>query len=196
MATTLTLRQTKGSPLSYYEMDSNLQSLDVNKQENITNLEVATSLGSSADKILFYDNSTTESKSILPDNITAFVERTLIVKCVNDSIAPVAGNGIAHITIPSSLNNKKLQSAEAHVYTVGTGGSITNVQLHNLTDTVDMLSTPITIDLNEKDSSTAATPHVVGANNTVTTADVIRIDVDAVATNTLGLEIRMIFGVA
>ena len=47
MATTLTLRQTKGSPLSYNEMDSNLQSLDVNKQENIPNLEVATSLDSS-----------------------------------------------------------------------------------------------------------------------------------------------------
>ena len=96
------------------------------------------------------------------------------------------------ISIPSSLNNKKLQSAEAHVYTVGTGGSITNVQLHNLTDAVDMLSTPITIDLNETDSSTAATPHVVGAINTVTTADVIRVDVDVVATDTKGLEIRMV----
>ena len=59
-----------------------------------------------------------------------------------------------------------------------------------------MLSTAITIDLNEKDSSTAATPHVIGANNTVTTGDVIRIDVDAVATNTLGLEVRMVFGTA
>lgn len=196
MATTLTLRQTKGSPLTFGEMDSNLQSLDVNKQENIPNIELATSIDSSVDKILFYDNSTTESKSIVVDNITAFVERNLIVKCVNDSIAPVVGNGIVHITIPSSLNNKKLQSAEAHVYTAGTSGSITNVQLHNLTDSVDMLSTPITIDLNETDSSTAATPHVVGANNTVTTADVIRVDVDVVATDTKGLEIRMVFGTA
>ena len=195
MATTLTLRQVKGSPLSYDEMDSNLQSLDVNKQENIPNLNVATSLDSSVDKLLFYDNSTTTAKSIIPNNITAFVERTLIVKCVNDSIAPVTGNGIAHITIPSSLNNKRLTSVEAHVYTAGTGGSTTNVQIHNLTDGVDILSTPITIDLSEKDSSTAATPNVIGANNLVSTADVLRIDVDAVATNTLGLEIRMIFGV-
>ena len=106
------------------------------------------------------------------------------------------GNGITHVTIPSPLNTRKLQNAEAHVYTVGTGGSITTVQLHNLTDAVDMLSTAITIDLNEKDSSTAATPHVIGASNTVATGDVIRIDVDAVATNTLGLEIRMVFGTA
>jgi|TARA_X000001388_G_scaffold5335_1_gene3542 hypothetical protein len=196
MATTLTLRQTKGSPLTFGEMDSNLQSLDVNKQENIPNIELATSIDSSVDKILFYDNSTTESKSIVVDNVTAFVERNLIIKCVNDGIAPVVGNGIVHLTIPSSLNNKKLQSAEAHVYTAGTSGSITNVQLHNLTDGVDILSTPITIDLNETDSSTAATPHVVGANNTVTTADVIRVDVDVVATDTKGLEIRMVFGTA
>jgi hypothetical protein len=50
--------------------------------------------------------------------------------------------------------------------------------------------------LNEKDSSTAATPVVVGASNTVATADVLRIDVDAVATNTLGLELRIVFGTA
>ena len=57
----------------------------------------------------------------------------------------------------------------------------------------DMLSTAITIDSGEKDSSTAATPSVVGSYGGVSTADVIRIDVDVVATNTLGLEIRMVF---
>ena len=56
-----------------------------------------------------------------------------------------------------------------------------------------MLSTPITIDLNEKDSSTAATPSVTSSNNSISTGDVIRIDVDAVATNTLGLEVRMVY---
>ena len=56
-----------------------------------------------------------------------------------------------------------------------------------------MLSTPITIDASEKDSSTAATPSVVGSYSLVSTADVIRIDVDVVATNTLGLEVRMVF---
>ena len=50
-----------------------------------------------------------------------------------------------------------------------------------------------TNDLNEKDSSTAATPPVIGGQNDVSTGDVIRIDVDAVATNTLGLEVRMVF---
>ena len=79
---------------------------------------------------------------------------------------------------------------------MGTAGSITTVQIHNLTDAQDILSTPITIDLNEKDSSTAATQPVISGNNNVSTGDVLRIDVDAVATNTLGLEIRMVFTAA
>jgi len=196
MATTLTLREVKGSPLTFVEMDGNLTSIDSNKQEIIPNLTTDTGIDIAIDKLSFYDNSTSTTRSILPTNVTPFVERTLIVKCVADGIGPSVGDGITHVTIPSPLNNRKLQNAEAHVYTVGTTGSITTVQLHNLTDAVDILSTAITIDLNEKDSSTAATPHVIGANNTVTTGDVIRIDVDQVATNTLGLEIRMVFGTA
>tara|TARA_R100001244_G_scaffold15062_1_gene16550 strand:- start:40 stop:627 length:588 start_codon:yes stop_codon:yes gene_type:complete len=190
----LTLRETKGSPLTFVEMDGNLTNLNTAKQEIIPNLTTDTVIDIATDKLSFYDNSTATTRSILPTNVTQFVERTIIVKCVADGIGPSVGNGITHVTIPSPLNGRKLQNAEAHVYTVGTGGSITTVQLHNLTDAVDMLSTPITIDLNEKDSSTAATPHVIGASNTVATGDVIRIDVDAVATNTLGLEVRMVFG--
>jgi len=190
----LTLRETKGSPLTFVEMDGNLTNLNTDKQEIIPNLTTDTGIDIAVDKISFYDSATSTTRAILPTNVTQFVERTIIVKCVADGIGPSVGDGITHVTIPSPLNTRKLQNAEAHVYTVGTGGSITTVQLHNLTDAVDMLSTPITIDLNEKDSSTAATPHVIGTNNTVATGDVIRIDVDAVATNTLGLEIRMVFG--
>jgi len=194
MATTITLRETKGSPLTFEEMDSNLSSIKNNKEEIISNLTSITSVDSSSDKIAVYDASEQTSRSILLSNVNPFIERSLIVKCVADAIAPYTGNGITHVTIPSSLNGKRLASANAHVYTVGSGGSITNIQIHNLTDAVDMLSTPITIDLNEKDSSTAATQPVVNSStNLISTGDVIRIDVDAVATNTLGLEIRMVF---
>ena len=196
MATTLTLREVKGSPLTFGEMDSNLTSIDSNKQEIIPNLTINPTIDETTDKFSFYDDSSGTTRSILPQNVTSFVERTLVIKCVADTIGPSTGNGITHITIPSTLDGKNLYTAQAHVYTVGTSGSITNVQLHNLTDGNDMLSTPITIDLNEKDSSTAATPSVTGSDNGVSTADVIRIDVDAVATNTLGLEVRMVFNAA
>jgi len=190
---TITLRETEGRPLTFAEVDGNFSNLNDDKQEIVPRLNVATSLDMSADKLTFYDASHAVTRSILAENILPYIERTLVIKCVADTIAPATGNGITHITIPSTLDGKNLFSAQAHVYTVGTTGTITNIQLHNLTDGNDMLSTPITIDLNEKDSSTAATPSVTGTYNGVSTADVIRIDVDAVATNTLGLEVRMVF---
>jgi len=191
---TITLRETEGRPLTFAEVDGNFSNLNNDKQETVPRLNTATTLDISADKLTFYDASHAVERAILPENISVFVERTLVIKCVADGVAPSVGDGITHVTIPSPLNTRKLQNAEAHVYTVGTGGSITNVQIHNSTTGNDMLSTPITIDLNEKDSSTAATPHVIGVNNGVSTGDVLRIDVDAVATNTLGLEVRMVFG--
>ncbi len=189
---TITLRDTKGSPLTFAEADANFTNLNDDKQEIIPNLTGVSSADMAADKISFYDESSASAKSIVFNKITAFTERTLVVKCVADTIGPSVGNGITHVTVPSTLDGKNLQSAQAHVYTAGTG-STTTVQLHNLTDGQDMLSTAITIDSGEKDSSTAATPSVTGTYTGVSTADVIRIDVDVVATNTLGLEVRMVF---
>ena len=189
---TITLRESKGSPLTFAEADANFTNLNDDKQEIIPNLGLVTSVDVATDKMSFYDASSGATRSILLNQVTAFAERTLVVKCVADTIGPSVGNGITHVTIPSTLDGKNLQSAQAHVYTVGTG-STTTVQLHNLTDGQDMLSTAITIDASEKDSSTAATPSVVGTYSAVSTADVIRIDVDIVATNTLGLEVRMVF---
>jgi hypothetical protein len=83
----------------------------------------------------------------------------------------------------------------AHVYTAGTTGT-TDIMIHNLTQAVDMLTTVITIDTGETDSSTAAAAPVVDtSNNTVSTADVIRFDIDAISSGTAanGLEIRMQF---
>ena len=189
----ITLRETEGRPLTFAEVDGNFSNLNNDKQELAPRLNVASTLDMSADKLTFYDTSHSVTRAILPENILPYIERTLVIKCVADTIAPATGNGITHVTIPSTLDGKNLFSAQAHVYTVGTASSITNIQLHNLTDGNDMLSTPITIDLNEKDSSTAATPSVTGDDNGVSTADVIRIDVDAVATDTKGLEVRMVF---
>ena len=188
----ITLRETEGRPLTFAEVDGNFTNLNDDKQETVPRLNLVTSLDAAADKLSFYDTSSSTEKAILPENISVFVERTVIIKCVADGIAPAVGDGITHFVIPSTMDGKNLSSAQAHVYTAGTG-STTTVQLHNLTDGQDMLSTAITIDASEKDSSTAAIPSVTGSYTGVSTADVIRIDVDVVATNTLGLEVRMVF---
>ena len=190
---TITLRETEGRPLTFAEVDGNFTNLNNDKQETAPRLNVATTIDVAADKLTFYDASHEVERAILPESILPFVERTVIIKCVADTVAPATGDGITHFVVPSTLDGKNLSTAEAHVYTAGTASSITNVQIHNTGTGYDMLSTPITIDLNETDSSTAATPPVIGGQNDVSTGDVIRIDIDAVATDTKGLEVRMVF---
>ena len=139
--TTIVLREEKGSPLTFVEADANFNNLNNDKQETIPNLGTVDSIDSATDKLMFYDTSAGASRAILPKNIQQFENRTLIVKCVADGVAPYTGNGITHVTIPSTLDGKQLLSAQAHVYTAGTGGSLTTVQIHNLTEAQDMLST-------------------------------------------------------
>ena len=132
-------------------------------------------------------------------NFNNLFNRTVIIKVLPDSIPTYVGNGISAFTIPLALNGLVLSATAgdlgAHVYTAGVTGT-TDIMLHNLTQAVDMLTTAITIDSGETDSSTAAAAPVVdGSNNTVATADVIRFDIDAVSSGTAanGLEIRMQF---
>jgi hypothetical protein len=79
------------------------------------------------------------------------------------------------------------------VYTVSSSGTPT-VQLHNLTDTSDMLSTRATIDASEYSSYTAATAPVIDTGeDDVATGDRLRLDVDVAGTDTAGLDVIMVF---
>lgn len=119
--------------------------------------------------------------------------RVVVIKVIADDTALTTGDGKCYFTIPVELNGYNLVSVGAHVYTVSSSGTPI-VQLHNLTDTADMLSTRITIDAKEKDSSTAAAAAVIDTDHDdVATGDEIRIDVDGAGTGTKGLEIRMGF---
>ena len=198
MAVTIVTRAGKGSPLTHTEVDANFNNLNSGKDDTINNLPLDTVKSQSADYIPFYDATAGSVKKITPIN-SVFFNRTIIIKVLPDAIPTYVGNGIASFTIPAALNGLVLSAVAgevgAHVYTAGSG-SLTTVMIHNLTDGVDMLSTAITIDSGETDSSTAATAPVVNtSNNEVATADVIRFDIDAVASGTAanGLEIRMQF---
>lgn len=73
-------------------------------------------------------------------------------------------------------------TAHAEVITAGTTGT-TDIQIYNVDNAVDMLSTKLTIDSAETGSDTAATAAVINtSNDDVDENDVIRIDVDAVST--------------
>jgi hypothetical protein len=135
------------------------------------------------------------TRAVTPDGLAGSIHgtKTVVVKVIADDTALTTGDGKTHFTIPVELNGMDLISVGAHVYTVSSGG-LPTVQIHNLTDTVDMLTTEITIDANEKDSSTANTPPAIdGTNDDVVTGDEIRIDVDVAGTGTEGLEVRLGF---
>ena len=198
MAVTIVTRAGKGSPLTHNEVDANFNNLNSGKDDTINNLPLDTVMSQSADFIPFYDTAATAVKKITPIN-SVFFNRTIIIKVLPDAIPTYVGNGIAAFTIPLALNGLVLSAVAgevgAHVYTAGVTGT-TDIMIHNLTQAVDMLTTAITIDSGETDSSTAVTAPVVDtANNDVTTADVIRFDIDAISSGTAanGLEIRMQF---
>ena len=104
------------------------------------------------------------------------------------------GDGKAYIHIPAALNGMNLVTVHAEVITAGTTGT-SDFQIHNVTQTADMLSTKITIDSGETGSDTAATPPVIDtANDDVATNDVLRLDIDAVSTTApKGLIVTMEF---
>jgi hypothetical protein len=92
------------------------------------------------------------------------------------------GDGKAFFRIPEELNGMNLTGVNASVFTAGTTNT-TDIQIRNKTDSQDMLSTKITIDSTETDTSTAATPAVIdGAHDDVVTGDIIEIDIDAIST--------------
>ena len=138
---------------------------------------------------------TEASKAVTPDALAGsnLGTKNVVIKCIADGTTLTTGDGKAHFTIPVELNGMNLISVGAHVYTVSSSGTPT-FQVHNLTDAVDMLSTLLTIDANEKDSKDATTPAVInGANDDVATGDELRFDCDVAGTGTKGMEIRLGF---
>lgn len=90
----------------------------------------------------------------------------------------VADNA-ARFHIPPDLTGMNLVYCHAFNTTAGTGGSPLLVQVRNVTDAVDMLSTRIMIDITETDSTTAATAYVIDTtHDDVATNDIIAIDID------------------
>ncbi len=105
------------------------------------------------------------------------------------------GDGKKYFHIPPELNGMNLIYAHAFCITAGTAGTM-DIQIHNETDDVDMLSTKLTVDSAETGSNTAAVAAVIDTTkDDVATNDVIRIDVDAVQTAPAkGLIITLGFG--
>lgn len=120
--------------------------------------------------------------------------KSVVLDVVEASTDVTTGDNKYSIVMPSSVNGMDLVAAHARVFTAGTTGT-TDIQIHNVTDAVDVLSTKITIDSGETTSYTAATAPVINtSNDAVATGDIWRVDVDAVSTTEpLGLQVILEF---
>lgn len=139
---------------------------------------------------------TETAKAVTPDGLagsrygTAVI--TILVSDPNGS-AITTGDGKAYFRVPSTLNGMNLVAVAAALTTVSSSGTPT-IQIHNLTQAADMLSTRITIDASETDSSTAAAAAVIDTgNDDVVTGDMLRIDIDVAGTGAKGLMVEMQF---
>lgn len=134
-------------------------------------------------------------KVITPDILAGsiFGEKRIYLKVIADDTALTTGDGKMYVTMPDSLNGMNLVDADGAIYTVSSSG-LPTVQIYNATKAVDMLSTLITIDVNEKTSYTAETQPVIDTTkDDVATGDQLRIDCDIAGTGTKGLDILLTF---
>lgn len=139
---------------------------------------------------------TDATRAVTPDGLAGsdFGKRVVQIQVTDPAgDALTTGDGKAYFWVPPELNGMNLVDADACVTTVSSSGTPT-VQIHNLTDTQDMLSTAITIDASEKTSYTAAAAPAINATyDDVATGDQLRIDVDVAGTGTKGLSVILSF---
>lgn len=133
------------------------------------------------------DTGTDTARAITADALAGSVFGTKEVQLLvfDDSEDVVTGDGAGDLffRVPSTYDGMNLVAVAASHQTAGagTGTETTDIQIHNVTNAVDMLSTALTIDEDETDSSTAATAAAINASNDdVSTGDQLRIDVDGV----------------
>jgi hypothetical protein len=140
------------------------------------------------------DAGTDPARAVTPDGLagSVFGQKTVVLKVISETTV-LTTDHTGLFTVPLILNGMDLVQAEAAIYGVSSSG-LPLIQIHNLTDTADMLSTLITIKVGEFNSYTADARSVVNsAGENVATGDRFRIDVDAAGTGTDGLDIILTF---
>lgn len=105
--------------------------------------------------------------------------------------AITTGDGKAYWAVPAGLNGYRIAAVQADLTTVSSSGAV-NVDLWEVVDGVDILSTNLTIDANERSSATAATPAVIdAANDDLATGNQVRVDIDGAGTGAKGLMVHL-----
>lgn len=132
----------------------------------------------------------------LPPGGESIGSKFVTMNAITFGVDLTTGDGKAFFTVPPQLNSLTLRSVYGALSTASTSGVI-NVQLANVTDGYDFLTTKLTFDVNETTTGTASVPCVIDTSagrNVVVAGDLIRLDVDAAGTNARNLQVTLGFG--
>lgn len=123
--------------------------------------------------------------------VDTWISRTVSFQWLAPDGALATGDGKAVWTVPAEYTGFELVGVFGSLATVSSSGAPSFMLRRNRAGTdADMLSTALTIDANERDSSTAATAAVIGTNKALQTGDQVWIDVDAAGTGAKGPEVQ------
>ena len=129
------------------------------------------------------------------DGIRDEMDREVELILIDSATALTTGDGFSGVNffIGEHLDGFNLIDAQACVNTASTSGTPT-FQIHNVTDSADMLSTAITIDASDKTSYTASAASAVDdTKDDVAKGDELRFDCDVKGSSTAGAVIIMRF---
>lgn len=154
------------------------------------------------DKIIFFDKSAGKLQYIswpaLTIVDTAVVDKAQLELIVAGNMDLVkVGDGLLYFVVPAGLSGYAITKVEAHVLAASTSGTptfqIARGRRATPTDAptyTDVLSTLVTVDVNEFSSNYATTQPVINATAAqLLSDDILRIDCDVAGTSTKGLVI-------
>lgn len=120
-----------------------------------------------------------DSQGALPYMKWKSVGRIIELKIIDDATTLSTGDGKLIFMVPASLDGAVIQQVAAYVTTVSASGGPLLIQLRNVTNSADILTTKINIDDSEKTSYTAATAAVIDrSQNILKRGDLVAVDVD------------------
>jgi hypothetical protein len=141
------------------------------------------------------DTGTDTGRAVTPDSLSGSIygKKYIHIKVIADDTVVTTGDGKVIFMLPSDFAGMDIVDAEAYVSTVSSSG-LPTVQLRNVTQTADVFSTKLSIDVSEFTSTTATTAVVIDtAQDDYTAADLYAIDVDIAGTSTQGLGVILVF---
>lgn len=110
----------------------------------------------------------------------------LQVEIYPDGLDVETGDGAFYFHIPPRFDGMELNYFHAEHLTPGGGGTDTLIQVHNVTDGVDLLRTRLQIDSGEEGSDTASTAYDIDETNAaLATNDILRVDIDQLDSSTV-----------